>query len=202
MKKLGPRLTSLLCTAWITAGWTTAMAGAANDVMADAPAHIVRTAVSDDELSDMRGGYLVADGIKLDFAATIKTFVDGQLGLQTNLVWTPTGAVTTQTLGDNVATVSADVANAMISAAGLRGTQVAGSGGATQNGATTLVQQVTANSLANMVFTTASNQNILQTIDVNLTLPGFAANQADMARGLLGMRLATDGATGSIGALH
>lgn len=36
-------------------------------------------AVSDEELSDMRGGYLLAGGLKIDFAINSQTLVDGVL---------------------------------------------------------------------------------------------------------------------------
>jgi hypothetical protein len=47
--------------------------------------------VSNDELSGMRGGFFTAAGAQFDFGASIKTMVNGQLALQTNLTWTPQG---------------------------------------------------------------------------------------------------------------
>ena len=45
--------------------------------------------VSNAELSGMRGGFFTAAGVQFDFGASIKTMVNGQLALQTNLTWTP-----------------------------------------------------------------------------------------------------------------
>jgi hypothetical protein len=39
----------------------------------------------------MRGGFFTAAGAQFDFGASIKTMVNGQLALQTNLTWTPQG---------------------------------------------------------------------------------------------------------------
>jgi hypothetical protein len=47
--------------------------------------------VSNAELSGMRGGFFTAGGAQFDFGASIKTMVNGQLALQTNLTWTPQG---------------------------------------------------------------------------------------------------------------
>src|SRR5579871_3494639 len=41
--------------------------------------------VSNDELSGMRGGFFTAAGAQFDFGASIRTMVNGQLALQTNL---------------------------------------------------------------------------------------------------------------------
>jgi len=58
-----------------------------------------RAALSDNELADMRGGFLTAGGAQFDFGASIKTMVNGQVALQTSLQWTNTGAVTQQLAG-------------------------------------------------------------------------------------------------------
>jgi hypothetical protein len=47
--------------------------------------------ISNAELSGMRGGFFTAGGAQFDFGASIKTMVNGQLALQTNLTWTPQG---------------------------------------------------------------------------------------------------------------
>lgn len=57
------------------------------------------TPVSDTELADTRGGFFVAAGAQFDFGASIRTMVNGKLALQTNLQWTPAGAVTRHITG-------------------------------------------------------------------------------------------------------
>src|SRR5690349_16062834 len=58
-----------------------------------------KAALSDDELADMRGGFLTAGGAQFDFGASIKTMVNGQVALQTSLQWTNAGAITQQLAG-------------------------------------------------------------------------------------------------------
>ena len=55
--------------------------------------------VSNDELSKMRGGFFTAAGAQFDFGASVQTLVNGQVALQTNVQWTPAGAVTQQLAG-------------------------------------------------------------------------------------------------------
>jgi SPOR domain len=55
--------------------------------------------VNNDDLSDMRGGFFTAAGAHFDFGASVQTMVNGQLALQTNVQWTPAGAVTQQLAG-------------------------------------------------------------------------------------------------------
>ena len=79
--------------------------------------------VSNADLSDMRGGFFVAGGAQFDFGASVRTLVNGQLALQTNLSWTPAGSVVQQLagLGTSIqAQVAGDLAKAGI------GTQVTG----------------------------------------------------------------------------
>ena len=71
--------------------------------------------VSNDELSGMRGGFFTAAGAQFDFGASIKTMVNGQLALQTNLTWTPQGAniASLSGLGQQIAAqVQSNLANA------------------------------------------------------------------------------------------
>jgi len=76
-------------------------------------------AVSDSELADMRAGFFTAGGAQFDFGASIKTMVNGEMALQTNLQWTQAGAVTRQLtgLGHAIASqVSTQVASNLASA--------------------------------------------------------------------------------------
>ena len=55
--------------------------------------------VSNDDLSNMRGGFFTAGGAQFDFGASVQTLVNGQVALQTNLQWTPAGAMVQQLAG-------------------------------------------------------------------------------------------------------
>lgn len=85
--------------------------------------------VSDDELSDMRGGFFTAAGAEFDFGASVQAMVNGQLALQTNLQWTSAGSVVTQLsgLGTSIqAQVATDLAKAGIAAPPTGNTALAG----------------------------------------------------------------------------
>lgn len=41
--------------------------------------------LTDDELETQRGGFVMADGFVFDFAADLRTFIDGQLALESQL---------------------------------------------------------------------------------------------------------------------
>ena len=66
--------------------------------------------VSNEELSQMRGGFFTAAGAQFDFGASVQTMVNGKLALLTNVQWTPAGAVTQQLQGLG-ASIQAQVAN-------------------------------------------------------------------------------------------
>jgi hypothetical protein len=144
------------------------------------------------EMEDMRGGFIVADGITIDFGAVVRTYVDGALALETQLTWTPEGPLTTQTVGD-LGEPLADVDPAALAALGLEG--VTGDDGivlTNETGATALVHQVAAGEFQNFVFNSASGVAIRQEIDLSIRLIDFDAVQAGILFDRLGMRLSDE----------
>jgi hypothetical protein len=146
-------------------------------MLAGSPARtedLAATPIDDSELDQIRGGFMV-EGVEFNFGAVLKTTVDGQLALQTNVTWTPTGAQTTVVLGPN-ATQGAGAVNGTVKGLNLQGLtpdQVA----VLNNGATAIIQKVTGGAVQNIVLNTASDQNISQSTEVHLDLPGFAQTQ-------------------------
>ena len=69
--------------------------------------------VSDAELAGARGGFS-AGGVNFNFGASVQTLVNGQLALQTNVQWTPTGAMVTQLQGLGTA-IQTQVASSLAS---------------------------------------------------------------------------------------
>ena len=141
---------------------------------------------TDADLADARGGFLTADGITFDLGAIISTYQDGQLALQTQLTWTPVGAVATHIVGEQYQTT----ADAALQAAAA----LAGGGFAVSDasGATRIFQGTDANSLRNLAVTSASNVTLSQDIQVTVTLPGFEAMQNGFALDQLGIRIGAD----------
>lgn len=142
--------------------------------------------LADEELARLRGGYLVAGGLTLDFGAMTRTLVDGRLALQTQVTWTPSGAQVVQTAdGQGAADPSAALA-----AAGVKPGDLGVAAYVTADGRSAVIQRVTAEGLANVVLNTASGRAISQNTDVTLTLPGFQAVQSRMSDALAASRMA------------
>ncbi len=152
-----------------------------------------RLAISDEELGDLRGGFLDANGLAFDFGARVRTFVNGALALQTELVWTPAGALSTTSLSDEVAGITGP-AGATI---GQALSDAAASAGFTTGAV--VVQRVQNGLPQNFVFNAASNQNIRQEIDVTITMP--ISQQLSIAQDQMGIHIGSDADVSFIGAL-
>lgn len=149
-----------------------------------APAAAGPQPLSDDELSDLRGGFITTNGFTFGFGVVIRSYVDDRLALQTRMTWTPTGPVTEQVRGDvpgltDLAAALTSLLNSGIDLRGLSGTSggvalVNGSG----DGATALIHNVSSGQLQNLIVNTASDRNLRQDIELNLYLPDLAAMQS------------------------
>ena len=139
-------------------------------------------ALSDEELSGLRGGFLTANGFTFGFGVVIRSYIDDQLALQTRLTWTPTGPFTEQVRGDvpgvmDLASAMTSLLNSGIDLTGIRGA----SGGIALvdgHGATALIHNVTTGQLQNLIVNSASNRNLRQDMELNLFLPDLAAMQS------------------------
>lgn len=143
------------------------------------------------ELAETRGGFLVANGVVLDFGATVRTYVDGQLALESRLTWTETGAVTEHAGGVMGA---ADLAGA-IDAAMARGLDLEalqnGQGLllSDANGATALVHNLRNGSIQNLIVNNADGRDLRQEIEITLTLPNLESMQRDYSFDQMGSQI-------------
>jgi len=153
------------------------------------------TPLSDDELADMRGGYMTAGGVTFDFGAVVRTYVGGALAMETRLTWTPTGPVTEQVSGGLPGWIPLADGGA-IQAGGLNLTGLSpGSTGmilTDADGTTALIHNVLNGHLQNMVFNAADNRDIRQDMQLMLTLPNFEAMQRDYSIARLGSQISQD----------
>ena len=145
-------------------------------------------ALSDDELSGLRGGFITTNGFTFGFGVVIRSYVNDQLALKTQLTWTPTGPVTEQVKGDvpgvtDLASAMTSLLNSGIDLTGIKGSGGAGGSGGVAiidgNGATALIHNVTTNQLQSLIINNASYRNIRQDMELNLYLPDLAAIQAN-----------------------
>lgn len=120
-------------------------------------------ALSDQDLARMRAGYLNADGLEFDFAALVRTRIDGTDVLETRFAWTPEGVVRAT---DGSAASSADAAG-NLQLRNATGDTLVGSG-------------VAGGNLQTFILNSASGRDVSQTLEATLTLPGFGALQDHM----------------------
>lgn len=156
---------------------------------------------SDQELDQQRGGFLVADGISFDFGAVMRTSVNGELVMETTLNWTPSGAVTQQTVHDSALAAAGPDIQTVLTSSNLA--QLNGGNGLTlSQGQTQLIQQIGANGLQNIILNTASNQTLRQDLEITVTIARAADFQNSITLSQLGLALDRASATASIGALR
>lgn len=128
------------------------------------------TTLSDAELAAERGGIKLPTGLEVGFGASVRTFVDGALVLETRLVWTDQGAVQTQAPsavgpGGQGVTLSGG-------AESLPGVVVPGDGGSTA-----VLHELDAARIANIVVNTANNRDIRQEVHIDLAIPELSQFQ-------------------------
>lgn len=148
--------------------------------------------MSDEELSDMRGGFMTAGGVVFDFGAVVRTYVSGELALETRLTWTPTGPVTEQVTGSLPGWTP--LTPGQVGGLDLTGLAPGSSGLVLTdaNGTTALVHSVMNGHLQNLVLNAADNRDIRQDMQVTLALPNFDTMRQDFALARLGSQIAQD----------
>ena len=119
------------------------------------------------ELAEQRGGILTPNGFEVGFGATVRTFVDGKLALETRLTWTDHGA-RTERIGD--------AGGAGLGPGSWTGVIAGASGGETR-----VLHDFSASRIASVVVNTADNRTIRQETDIQLTLPQLPQLQAEIA---------------------
>jgi hypothetical protein len=150
--------------------------------------------MSMDELADARGGFIVANGVTLGFGATVRTFVDGQLALESRLTWTETGAVTEHSGGlEGAADLASAIDAALAQGLDLEGLQN-GQGLllSDASGATALVHNLRNGSIQNLIVNNASGRDLRQEIEITLTLPDLASMQRQYSFDRIGSQIGQD----------
>lgn len=150
--------------------------------------------ISDAELGDLRGGFLMAGGVTFDFGAVVRTYVNGQLALESRLTWTETGPATAQSLGNIPGAVDLGAALDQALAAGLDINALQGGQGillSDASGATALVQNIQSG-VQNLIINNADGRDLRQEVEVTLTLPNLETMQREYSLDRLGSAISQD----------
>lgn len=118
--------------------------------------------LDDSELAAQTGGLRTPTGIEFNFGATVDTYVDGQMALQTRLTWTEQGIVQTQTPH------SGDLSAGGVTLPGL-------------NGETVIIHDIADQRIASLVLNSADGRDIRQDTAITLTIPELTNLQSEFS---------------------
>jgi hypothetical protein len=131
-----------------------------------------------DHLAALRGGLRVG-ALDMEFAANVRTVVNGTIVLESMTNLTPGGTMVTQSNMPNTGANPGTLSFAGVSPSGLAGQT--GVVVEDPSGLTTALHSVTREQILGVILTTASNQQIRQEINVEVTVANFGRFQ-DAAR--------------------
>jgi hypothetical protein len=140
------------------------LAGAAR---AEEPAAAAIEPLDEAALADTRGGLQTHLGVDIGFGASVRTYVDGSLALETRLTWTADGPVSSRVF-EGEAAAAAGAAGGLSQPVDIaKGVRV--------------VHDLTENRIASVVLNTANDRTIRQETDVTLHLPQLPELQQRIA---------------------
>ena len=157
--------------------------------------------VSDEELAGLRGGFSW-QGVEIGLGAEIRTFLNGELVLQTTISWTATGAETSQIVSGSLAPADAAQLQAGILTSGGITMRVGDETVFLANQGQTALLHRTDGALQNILINRASNIEARQEVDAALDLANFGAFQQDILGQRLGSSIGDMIAETTIGSLN
>ena len=156
--------------------------------------------VSEDELDELRGGFAWS-GLDINFGADIRTYVDGNLVLQTVLNWTDNGAEIMQIAADGLTPAAASqLQNGILSNGNIR-MKVGESPVYLLNDGRTAISHQTGSGVQNMLINTAIGLNSVQEVNATIDLGGYQDFSSTLMRDRLGNALDDVAGQAAIGAL-
>ena len=158
------------------------------------------TIVPDAELAQNRGGFSW-QGVEIGLGAEIRTFLNGELVLQTNISWTPAGASTTRMVSAALTPADAAQLQAGILTSGGISMRVGDQSVFLANGGQTAILQRTEGPIQNLLINRASNISARQEMDAVLDLGNFGQFQQETARSRIGDAIGSLVGSGTLSAL-
>ena len=141
--------------------------------------------VSDEELSEQRGGFIVS-GMQVNFGAEIRTFLNGELVLQTNVSWIDNQATSSQIASAALTPVDAATLRDGMLSTGAVTIKVGDQQVYLANDGQTAIIHPTDGALQNVLVNTASGISTRQEVTANVDLSNYAQfrSEAISARAL------------------
>lgn len=195
MKHRSRLLVSATCLAMGAGMFTSTSANA------EAPAdEDLATIVSEEDLGELRGGFTVM-GMGITFGADIRTYVDGELMLETVLNWSADGADTVQTAALGLTPVDVTALENGILSNGSIQMKVGEAPVFLLNDGQTAISHDTTSGVQNTLINTATGLNAVQEVEASLSLSGYESFNADLMADRLGSALDSLVGQAGIGAL-
>jgi hypothetical protein len=156
--------------------------------------------LSDEELAEQCGGFRW-EGVEIELGAEIRTYLNGEMALQTNISWTPAGAQTTQWVSAVLTPAAAAQLQAGILTSGGITMRVGDETVFLANDGQTAILHRTEGAIQNVLINRASNVVGRQEVDAVLDLGSFGQFQDRLTDLRIGQAVGDAVALGTIGSL-